>query len=71
MKPFILNLEDDDWRDIAYSKAIYIPHDLHKEFDAKKMFRPKSINGKKNSSKVILIIESNKNYSELISSTTE
>lgn len=47
MKPFIMKLEDDDWRDIAYSKALYIPHDLHKELEAKKMFRPKSINGKK------------------------
>lgn len=55
MKPFILKLEDDDWRDIAYSKAVYIPHDLHKELEAKKMFRPKSINGKKMSLKVIVI----------------
>lgn len=70
MKPFILKLEDD-WRDIEYSKAEYKPHDFLKEFEAKKMFRPKSINGKKKLLKVIVIIESNKNYSELISSTTE
>jgi hypothetical protein len=70
MKPFILKLEDD-WRDIEYSKAEYKPHDFQKEFEAKKMFRPKSINGKKKLLKVIVIIETNKNYSELISSTTE
>jgi coiled-coil and C2 domain-containing protein 2A len=39
--PLVINLEDD-WREIAYTKAKYIPHDLIKDTDEKSLFMPKT-----------------------------
>ncbi|RMZ99667.1 coiled-coil and C2 domain-containing 2A isoform X1 [Brachionus plicatilis] len=39
--PLIINLEDD-WREMSYIKALYVPEDLVREADAKKLFMPLS-----------------------------
>jgi hypothetical protein len=41
----ILKLEDD-WRDVNYCKAVYLPHVLQKESDKKYFFMPSTTNGK-------------------------
>ena len=39
-------MEDDDWRDMQYCKAVYLPHDIRKEIESQRFFRPKSTKGK-------------------------
>ena len=41
--PLIMNL-DEDWREISYIKAVYIPHQLEKQNNGKLLFMPKASN---------------------------
>jgi len=43
--PLIMTL-DEDWREITYNKANYLPHQLQKFNNGKLLFMPKSSNGK-------------------------
>lgn len=41
-----LIMNTDEWGDIYYSKALYLPHDLLKELFDKKFYVPKGTNGR-------------------------
>jgi hypothetical protein len=43
--PLIMNL-DEDWREISYNRAIYLPHQLQKLTNGKLLFMPKTSESK-------------------------
>ena len=43
--PLIINMADD-WRDISFNKANYVPHQLQKFTNGKLLFMPKTSNSK-------------------------